>query len=71
MGGVADNIYGGIYPHNDSGQQSTADGQTAPKTLLELAVSMLKKIARQPIFYLIFLTGAGLLIWAFRRQAST
>lgn len=71
IGGIADNAYAGIYPNNGGGKKSTADDETAPKTLFELVVSMLKKIARQPIFYLIFLTGAGLLIWAFRRQAST
>jgi hypothetical protein len=68
---ISDSGYGSIYPHKSGNSKSTTESRAGPITLLDLILSMAKKIARQPIFYLILLIGAGLLIWAFRRQAST
>lgn len=71
IGSAANDAHRGTSSHKDSSKQSTADDQIDPVTVFELALSMLKKVARQPAFYLIFLTGAGLLIWTYRRQTST
>ncbi len=45
--------------------------QSATMTIRKLAGSMIRKMAEQPMFYVIFACGFGLLFWALRQQKRT
>ncbi len=59
------------YYRESSGSKKKSSKRLAPMNAVDLIVSMVKKMVRQPAFYLISLLGFGLLYWAFKKQAVT
>lgn len=62
------------YDHSKSGggsggKTSTSSETAKPVTTTEFLLWVLKKVMREPIFYVIALCGIGLLLWSFRKQS--
>ena len=59
---------------NGSGTNDKTSNSSEPAinvTFTEFLVSILGKVVREPIFYVIALCGTGLLLWSFRKQSAS